>query len=343
MTPLDTLLSNLSDEVATLSGRIGRRVEADRLGLMDRSPFMALGPAGGSVSPNGSCRLFRTGDGGWVALNLARPDDLDLLPAWLETDVPPAAPWRRIEALAARRTTTDLLQRAALLGLPAARVGEAAPYQDGPPALRFAAPSPRRPEPPRVVDLSALWAGPLCGALFAGLGAEVVRIESRRRDPTQDSTPALFQGLNGAKARLALDFDDPADRAELRRQVQAADVLITSARPRAFSGLGLEPETVFAGGRSLVWIAITAHGWTGDGACRVGFGDDTAAAGGLVGSSPAGAPTFLGDALADPITGLMAAAAGVRALEQGGGVLVDMAMSRCAATAAASLAIRSAA
>jgi crotonobetainyl-CoA:carnitine CoA-transferase CaiB-like acyl-CoA transferase len=171
----------------------------------------------------------------------------------------------------------------------------------------------------------------------------VVRIESRRRDPTRDSTPELFHRLNGAKATLSLDFDDPGDRAELRRQVQAADALITSARPRAFTGLGLEPQTVFAGGRSPVWIAITAHGWTGDGAYRVGFGDDAAAAGGLMGADAGGAPTFLGDALADPVTGLMAAAAGLRALARGGGVLLDMAMSRCAATAAASLITRSAA
>ena len=96
---------------------------------------------------------------------------------------------------------------------------------------------------------------------------------------------------------------------------------------------GLTPETVFAVNPALVWVAITAHGWTGEAAYRVGFGDDTAAAGGLLGRDASGKPVFIGDALADPITGLMAAAAGLRALEQGGGVLLDMAMSRSAATA----------
>ena len=46
-------------------------------------------------------------------------------------------------------------------------------------------------------------------------------------------------------------------------------------------------------------------------------------------------PRFLGDALADPLTGLAAAAGTLRALEQGGGLIVDAALARAAAGAAA--------
>lgn len=272
-----------------------------------------------------------------MALNLARAEDLDLLPAWLEQDAPRGDPWRWIEGTAGERAAAEMLERAVLLGLPAARVGEAAPFADGPPRLRYARKASPCPQKLRVIDLSALWAGPLCGAVFAELGAEVVRVESRRRDPTQDSTPAFFHRLNAAKQTKALDLDSPADRAELLRQVRLADVLITSARPRAFASLGLTPEALFEAHGSLVWLAITAHGWMGEAGHRVGFGDDAAAAGGLLAEDEYGKPVFLGDALADPVTGLMAAAAGLRALEQGGGVLVDVAMSRCAATAASML------
>jgi crotonobetainyl-CoA:carnitine CoA-transferase CaiB-like acyl-CoA transferase len=66
----------------------------------------------------------------------------------------------------------------------------------------------------------------------------------------------------------------------------------------------------------------------------VGFGDDTAAAGGLV-RWTSGGPRFLGDALADPVTGLAAAVGTLRALEQGGGLLVDVALARSAAGTAA--------
>ena len=89
--------------------------------------------------------------------------------------------------------------------------------------------------------------------------------------------------------------------------VQAADVLITSARPRAFAGLGLDPRAVSRPIPGLTWVAITGYGWTGEAAARVSFGDDAAAAGGLVRWTAGGQPRFMGDALADPVTGLAAA------------------------------------
>ena len=67
---------------------------------------------------------------------------------------------------------------------------------------------------------------------------------------------------------------------------------------------------------------------------RVAFGDDAAAAGGLVAHDDEG-PCFVADAVADPLTGVAAAAAAVAALEVGGGWLLDVAMSRVAAHVAA--------
>jgi crotonobetainyl-CoA:carnitine CoA-transferase CaiB-like acyl-CoA transferase len=193
----------------------------------------------------------------------------------------------------------------------------------------------------RVVDLSSLWAGPLCGAVLAGLGAAVTKVESRRRpDPGRSSTPEFFRRLNGAKAELALDFAQAADRERLRRMVLEADVVITSARPRAFDALGLAPAGIFAERPDLVWAAISGYGFTGDQADRVAFGDDAAAAGGLVSWTARGAPRFLGDALADTLTGLAAAAGVLRALRAGGGALVDAALARTAAGAAAEIAAR---
>jgi hypothetical protein len=57
-------------------------------------------------------------------------------------------------------------------------------------------------------------------------------------------------------------------------------------------------------------------------------------AGGLVGRDEAGDPVFCGDAVADPLTGLMGALAVLRSLEAGGGQLIDLAMSRVAAVMA---------
>ena len=66
---------------------------------------------------------------------------------------------------------------------------------------------------------------------------------------------------------------------------------------------------------------------------RVALGDDAAAAGGLVGWVDDG-PVFIADAVADPLTGLVAAHAVVEAVRGGGRWLVDIALARVASTVA---------
>ena len=82
-------------------------------------------------------------------------------------------------------------------------------------------------------------------------------------------------------------------------------------------------------------MSVTGYGRTGAAANHVAFGDDAAVAGGLVAYDAAGAPLFCGDAIADPMTGLFAAAAAFRALATGGGQLVDVAMAAVAKSLAA--------
>lgn len=331
MSPIQPALDALCAEVAELTARAGRRVDPAALGVLDRTGHLALAPPG-LASPNGACRLVRAADG-WLAVNLAREEDRDLVPAWLGCDFGDD-PWALVEAGVGDHTRASLIDGATLLGLPAAAVGEATADSPLAPLIRMAAGA-VRVRPLKVIDLTALWAGPMCAAILAAMGALVTKVESTRRpDPTAGSTPAFFQSLNGAKLHLALDLASPDGQAALCDRIAAADVLITSARPRAFASLGLDPAAVFAANPGLVWTAITGHGWTGEVGDRVGFGDDTAAAGGLVRWTSEG-PRFLGDALADPVTGLAAAAGTLRALEQGGGLLVDVALARSAAGAAA--------
>src|SRR5262249_54087931 len=148
-----------------------------------------------------------------------------------------------------------------------------------------------------------------------------------RPDTTAASAPKLDLRLNGAKGRKTLALGTEHGRAALWSEIEACDVLITSARARALSGFGLTPEKTFADRPDLVWIAVTGHGWD---SARVAFGDDAAASGGLA-AFENGAPRFIGDAVADPLTGLAAAARGLRAVARGEGAFVGAALAQVAA------------
>lgn len=303
--------------------RARRRVpDAEEL-LTGRAALLGLASRG-RISAGGATRLFPTADG-WCALTLSRDDDLACVPALVEAD--DTVGWPDIERWAAARTAEQVRARATLLDLPVAVLGEAVPSE--PRTQRIGAPgAPREPAGLLVVDLTSMWAGPLCAQLLARSGAAVVKVESPRRpDGTRAGDPRFFDWMNAGKLSYAAEFD--RDRAAVAALLHAADVVLESARPAALSGRGLGPQDLPARpGR--VWVRITGHGADGQHAGRVAFGDDAAVAGGLVGHDGDG-PVFMGDALADPLTGIEAYRAVTDALGRGGGELVEVAMAQVAA------------
>ena len=132
--------------------------------------------------------------------------------------------------------------------------------------------------------------------------------------------------MNGRKRSVALDLRSTEGIRALHGLVGRADVVIEASRPRALRQLGIDGPAIVQDGGPRVWVSITGHGRAGDSADRVAFGDDAAAAGGLVvwrGEDP----LFCGDAIADPLTGLAAADACLQSLQAGGRWLLDVSMS----------------
>lgn len=320
-------MSALLDAVAATGERLiaasKKPIGFDPRRAMSRADDLALGDPG-LWSPNRHCRLVPCRDG-WIAVSLARDDDRDLVPAWTGAGFADD-PWEAVVHNAAHRTAAEMVDAAILLHMPVARVGEAEPLAPQPLADGGRGDG-------IIVDLSALWAGPYCGALLGEAGHDVVKVESPARpDPTPIHTPRLNARLNGRKRRLSMALDT----ADLRALIGDARVLITSGRPHALARLGLDERRLFAINPGLLWIAITAHGWRGEAAMRIGFGDDCAAAGGLVRWSD-DTPSFLGDALADPLTGLTAATLALEALASKQCGLLDVPLAPTAASFAATL------
>lgn len=283
----------------------------------------------GAASPGGSCRLLRTADGE-LAINLARPDDWTLVPAWLECDG--TADWEQLAAAVARSSATQLLERARLLGLAAAIAD--VPKIEAPPWVRVApigtrVPARSRAHAPLVVDLSSLWAGPLCGHLLQGLGARVVKVESQQReDGARRGPPAFFNRLNAGKASVRLDLATPAGRSQLQQLVARADIVIEASRPRAMRQLGIRAEEVVAARPGVTWLSITGHGREEPQAGWIAFGDDAGVAAGLsrILRDTTGESLICGDAIGDPLTGLHAALAAWASHVSGGGHLIALSL-----------------
>jgi len=307
---LTDLLGTPVDATTTVAGR------AALLGLQRR----------GRISAGGATRLMPTRDG-WWALTLSRADDIAAIPALVEADTVPA-PWPAVERWAAERSSDDAVERAVLLGLPAARLGETTP---APPSVRVAGRrSGSRPATGLLVaDLSSMWAGPLCGQFLAAAGATVVKVESPARpDGTRAGDQSFYDWINHGKLSYAVDFDRNHER--LRALLATADVVIEGSRPGVLARRGLSPEAL-PGPDGRVWLRVSGHGPDSQ---RVAFGDDAAVAGGLVDTHPDG-PVFSGDAIADPLTGLESTLAVLHSLRRGGGETLEVAMASVAANYAA--------
>lgn len=285
----------------------------------------------GRISAGGGCRIYDALDGP-LALNLSRPSDHELLPALVGEEFDPADLAERIAAL----PVAELLERGRTLGLALAGFDE---VPASPAAEQVVAGGRRNPKsPPLVIDLSALWASPLAAHLLQLTGAEVIKVESTNRpDSLRHGDPALFARLNRGKAELSLDLRTAEGRAALLGLIARADVVIEAARPRGLLQLGIDAAALVRQHPGLVWITLTGHGLRGAAANWIGFGDDAAIAGGLGRAlrEATGSVSFVGDAIADPLSGIVVALTAAKALHAGQGGRWSVAMSGVVAEALA--------
>jgi crotonobetainyl-CoA:carnitine CoA-transferase CaiB-like acyl-CoA transferase len=175
-----------------------------------------------------------------------------------------------------------------------------------------------------VVNLGALWAGPLAANLLGLAGADIIDVESLSRpDPTRLSDPDFHALLHNGHNHQSVDFADP-DR--LRALLQDADIVIEASRARALESLGVDARSVQADGRARTWLRITGH----RDPQPIAFGNDAAVAGGLI-AWDEGLPVFAGGAIADPLTGLLGALAVAATHSTTHTTIIDLAMADVAA------------
>lgn len=125
----------------------------------------------------------------------------------------------------------------------------------------------------RVVEL-ADGIGAYTGKLFADLGAEVIRIESKEGDPTRlekpfiNDTPGIenslrYQYLNTNKKGIVLNSTSPEGKEAFLKLISSTDLLIESLPPGYLDSIGLGYEKLASVNPKIVHTAITPYGQFG--------------------------------------------------------------------------------
>ena len=198
----------------------------------------------------------------------------------------------------------------------------------------------------RVLDLSRVFAGPMCGMVLADFGAEVIKVEHPGRgDDTRDwglrigkTETTYYNSMNRNKRSITLDLQSPEGLKIIHNLLPQCDVVIHNFKSGGAEKLGLGYEQLRAIKPDVVYCAVGGYDSSGPEAKRPGYDLVIQAEAGLMAlngeaSQP---PLKFGVAVVDLMTGMYAAQAVLAALfrreRTGQGRLIEMALYDCGIT-----------
>ncbi len=111
----------------------------------------------------------------------------------------------------------------------------------------------------KVIDFSAVFAGPICSRFLLDCGADVVKVEAPEvGDITRgvDGITQVFAHFNAGKRSIAIDLKNPAGQELARRLISDADVVIENFRPGIMAKFGLDYDSLKTDRPDLVYCLI---------------------------------------------------------------------------------------
>ena len=180
----------------------------------------------------------------------------------------------------------------------------------------------------RVVDFSMFVPGPFATAIFADLGADVIKVEPPRGDPGRSYVPVQFASENRNKRSIALNLKDPEAGDVVARLAEQAQVVVEGFRPGVAKRLGIDYEALRKHNAKLVYCSISGYGQTGPWRDRPGHDVNyVAAAGGLAFPGQWRKPPARSSLpIADMAGGAFAAIAVLAALREGKSAYLDLSL-----------------
>ena len=118
----------------------------------------------------------------------------------------------------------------------------------------------------KVVDFSAVFAGPICSRFLRDCGADVIKVESPGvGDLTRgvNGITPVFAHFNAGKRSIAVNLKQPAGQSLVKQLVSDADIVIENFRPGIMAKFGLDFESLQAENPELVYCSISGFGQSG--------------------------------------------------------------------------------
>ena len=197
----------------------------------------------------------------------------------------------------------------------------------------------------RIADFSMVWAGPYATAVMGYMGAEVIKIESRKHvDQTRQGSITLgedYDGVDGSpifnnanlnKKSVSIDISTP-EGAELAKKIVAkSDIVVENMRPGKMAKNGLGYEDLKKVKPDIIMISASGFGATGPYKNYGGYAPIFASIGGLAyltGYADGEPNTMSGvmDLRVGTISAFVALAALIRKQKTGQGMYVDVSSS----------------
>ena len=235
--------------------------------------------------------LYRCGDGRWARLHTNLPHHRDGLLKLLGCDHDKRAVQRALEHWPAESLETAAaeaglvvtacrsfaewdghLQGRAIANLPLFsidKIGDA-------PRLKLT-PAERPLSGIKVLDLTRIIAGPVCGRALAGHGAEVLLVTAAH---LPSMLPLVIDTGRG-KLSATIDLRQSSGRETLAQLVRQADVFVQGYRPGAVAAHGFSAEEVARLRPGIIYASLSAYGHEGPWAYRRGFDSLVQTASGL--------------------------------------------------------------
>jgi len=145
-----------------------------------------------------------------------------------------------------------------------------------------------------VTEFTSAWAGPYATCILGLLGAEVIKVESRKRidhsrftsfttgkvfsSPDESS---IFNILNLNKLSVCLNLSEPKAIEIAKQVVEMSDVVVENMRPGVIARLGLDYAALNELKPDLIYLSSSACGQTGPDREHAGYAPHFAGVAGL--------------------------------------------------------------